>query len=203
MMAAKIVPMTKKQLIQCFKPYRESFPDWAVEHGVVLTRRNGPLKQLIVFRALRSGGYRPSHAINILFSVPDGCTILTSHLDVRYQQVMPREHPVKWPLVLRAMQEQFFPSVRKPLDVLEALRLGEEEAERDRIENISYMTGLAMLNAYVEKTERALWWCDRVEEKARHMGRPLGDWEIRKRQYNLALQEAINAGKAHEFLTIK
>jgi len=44
------------------------------------------------------------------------------------------------------MEEQFLPPVRKPLDAPETLRFGEEEAERDRIDNINYMTGLAVLN---------------------------------------------------------
>lgn len=200
-MPAKIAPLTKKQLTAYFQPYREAFPEWAVEHDVVLTRTCGPLKQTIHFQALRSGAYRPSHAIDILVPVPDGCSILHRHLDCKHREVLPREHSAKWPLVLKAMEEQFVPSIRNPLNVADALRLGEEEAERDCIANINYMTGLAALNAYIGNIERALHWCSRVEERATSIGRPLGDWEIRKRRYAVSLQQALKAGEEREFLT--
>ena len=168
----------------------------------MLTRTHGPLKQAIHFQSLRSGAYRPSHAINILTRVPDGCSILHRHLDVKHREVLPREHATKWPLVLKAMEEQFLPSIRKPLDVAETLRLAEEEADRDRIDNINYSTGLAVLSAYLGNTERALYWCGRVEETATHIGRPLGDWETRKRHYALELQQAVKLGKSTgEFLS--
>ena len=99
------------------------------------------------------------------------------------------------------MEEQFVPSIRKPLDAAETLRLAEEEAERDRIHNINYSTGLAVLNAHLGNTERALYWCGRVEETAAHLGRPLGDWETRKRCYSLDLQRAVSAGKERDFLS--
>ena len=200
-MPVKIVPLTKKQLVEYFQPYREAFPDWGVEHDLLLTRTHGPLKQAIHFQALRSGAYRPSNAIDILMRVPDGCSVLHKHLDVKHREVLAREHATKWPLVLKAMEEQFLPSIRKPLDVAETLRLTEEEADRDRIDNINYSTGLAVLNAYLGKVERAIYWCGRVEETATHLGRPLGDWETRKRRYVLELQQAVKAGKEREFLS--
>jgi hypothetical protein len=200
-MAVKIVSLTKKQLVEFFQPYKEAFPDWAVEHDVTLTRTHGPVKQAIHFQALRSGAYRPSHAVDILLRVPDGCSILHKHLDVRHREVLPRDHATKWPLVLKAMEEQFAPSIRQPLDVTETLRLAEEEAARDRIDNINYSTGLAVLNAYFGHTERALYWCGRVEETAANLGRPLGDWEVRKRRYALELQQAVKTGKEQEFLS--
>src|SRR6267142_2839700 len=104
-MSVKIIPLTKKQLVEYFQPYREAFPDWAVEHDVTLTRTHGPLKQAIHFQAVRSGAYRPSHAIDISMRVPDGCSILHKHLDVKHREVLPREHATKWPLVLKAMEE--------------------------------------------------------------------------------------------------
>lgn len=200
-MAVKIVPLTKKQLVAYFQPYRDALPDWAVEHDVMLTRTHGPLKQAIHFQALRSGAYRPSHAVDILVRVPDGCSILHKHLDVKHREVLPRDHAAKWPLILKAMEEQFLPPIRQPLDVAETLRLAEEEADRDRIENINYLTGLAVLSAYLRNAERAIFWCGRVEETAAHLGRPLGDWETRKRCYALDLQQAIKTGKEREVLS--
>jgi hypothetical protein len=79
----KITPLTKKQLIDFFRVYRDAFPDWSVEHDVMLTRTHDPLRQSIDFQSLRSGAYRPSSAINLLMPIPDGCSILNQHLDVR------------------------------------------------------------------------------------------------------------------------
>lgn len=200
-MAVKIVPLTKKQLVGYFQPYRDALPDWGTEYDVMLTRTHGPLRQAIHFQALRSGAYRPSHAVDILVRVPDGCSILHRHLDVKHREVLPRDHAAKWPLVLRAMEEQFLPPIRKPLDVAEVLRLAEAETDRDHIANINYLTGLTVLNAYLGKAERAIFWCGRVEETAAHLGRPLGDWETRKRCFILDLQQAIKAGKEQEFLS--
>lgn len=194
-------PLTKKEMKELFEPYRQAFPDWEVEHDVMLTRKHGPLRQAIDFQCLRYAAYRPAHSVDILINIPDGCSLLHQYLDGKHQVVERRQHPTKWPEVLTAMEEQFRPSIRKPLDVAETLRLAEEEAERDRIDKINYSTGLAVLNAYVGNAERALYWCARVEERAANLGRPLGDWEIRKREYSLALQQAIRAEQVHGFLT--
>ena len=197
---ATYLPLTKKELTEFFEAYRQAFPDWEVEHDVVLTRKHGPLRQAIYLEGLRYAAYRPGHSIDLLINVPDGCSLLQQHLDVKHRQVERREHAAKWPVVLNAMEEQFLPAIRKPLDVAETLRLAEEEMERDRINNINHFTGLAVLNAYLGNTERALYWCGRVEETATHLGRPLGDWETRKRRYSLELQQAIMAGNVLAFL---
>jgi hypothetical protein len=199
-MAIKITPLTKRQLVEYFQVYREAFPDWAVEHDVMLTRTHGPIKQLIDFQAQRSGAYRPSGGVRILLPIPDGCSILHQYLDVKHREILPREHPSKWPLVLKAMEEQFVPPIRKPLDVAETLRFGEEEAIRDRIDNMNYTMGLAAINAYLGNAERAIYWCHRVEERAANMGRPLADWEIRKKDFAHELREALEAGHEGELL---
>ncbi len=57
--------------------------------------------------------------------------------------------------MVKAMEEQFLPSVRKPLDTAEVLKLAEEEVVRDKIDNINYLSsGLAALNAYVGNMDR-------------------------------------------------
>jgi hypothetical protein len=193
-MALKIVRLTKRQLIEFLQPYREAFPDWAVGHDVMLTRSNGPLKQSINFQTLGSGAYRPSQAINILLPVPDGCTVLHRFLDVKHREVLARQHAAKWPLVLKAMEEQFMPPIREPLEVVRTLRMAEAGADRDQIDNISYTTALAALNAYVGNVERSLYWCDRVEQRAAHLGRPIANWETRKKCYIVELRQALKAG---------
>lgn len=194
-------PLTKRELQECFESYRNAFPAWNVEHDVMLTRKHGPLRQAIYLESLRYAAYRPAHSVDLLFNIPDGCTILHQQLDVKHREVERRQHRTKWPLVLKAMEEQFQPSIRKPLDMAETLLLAEDEVERNRIDNINYSTGLAALNAYLGNRDRALYWCRRIEEAATNMGRPVGDWEIRKRRYALELKQAVKAGTAREFLS--
>lgn len=198
---SQYLPLTKRELKEFFASYRQAFPAWEVENDVVLTRRHGPVKQIIYFEGLRYAAYRPGHSIELLIVIPGGCTLLQQHLDVKHREVERRQHSTKFSLVLKAMEDQFLPSIRKPLDVAETLWFAEEEADRDHIENINNSTALAVLNAYLGNSERACYWCDRVEQTAAQTRRPLADWEIRTRLYAIELQNAVKHGKEHDFLS--
>src|SRR2546426_8957898 len=137
-MPVKIKPLTKQQLFEYSKVYRDAFPDWAVENEVVLVRLQGPIKQCIAFEALRGGAYRPSSSVEV--SVSDGVRILFSFLDIKNREILPRDYLVKWPRIVKAMEEQFRPPIRRPLDVAEVLRLGEQEVARDQIENVNHFS---------------------------------------------------------------
>ena len=191
--------LTKKHLLDCFRNYREAFPDWAVEHDVVLSRVNGAVRQQIGFQALRTGAYRPSCSIQVLL-VPEFCYVLQQWLDVKHREVSLREHATKWPSVVKAMEEQFLPPIRNPLSVVETLRLAEEDTERNGIDNLNNSTGLAALNAYQGNLERALYWCDRVKTCSAKMERQLGEWEVRKVEFVTQLLHAIDEGRERMFL---
>lgn len=100
------------------------------------------------------------------------------------------------------MEQQFLPPIRKPLDAVETLRFVEGEAERKRIDNINYMTGLAALNAYIGNSKRAQHWCDQVKERLANLGREPAEWEFRKAQFTRELRQAIDAGSEQDFLAI-
>jgi hypothetical protein len=197
-MAIKITPLTKRQLVGYFNDYRDAFPDWNVEHDVVFARSQGPVKQHVAFEALRSGAYRPSCSVEIL--VTPGVRVLTRFLDIKHREVLPREHATKRSLVLNAMEDQFQPPIRKPLDVAEVLRLAEEEVVRDRIDKTHHSVALAALNAYVGKLDRATWWCDRVAVQLAALGREPADWELEHAAYVQQLRQAITGGQAPAFL---
>jgi hypothetical protein len=194
-----ILPMTKKELLKYFKDYREAFPDWTVKDDVVLVRSTGPVEQQIGFENLRAGAYRPSCSVRILCA-PPYTAILLRWLDIKHRQILPREHSSKFTSVVNAMEEQFVPAIRRPLDTEEVLQLGEEEAVRDRIDNINHSIGLAALNAYLGRTERALSWCNRVREQLADRGRPLADWETKQADFGEGLREAINSNRETSFL---
>lgn len=192
-------PLTTAQLVAYFNAYRDTFPNWTVEHEATLTRTTWPIKQIIDFQALRSGAYRPSCVVAIL-PAPENCHLLNKWLDIKHREILPREHPTKWPMVLAAMDEQFLPPIRMPLDVAHVLKLAEDEAVRDSIVNVNYSCGLATLNAYVGKLDRAIWWCDRLEDQLATLGRNPADWELRKGAFTRQLRDAIGDDRADQFL---
>jgi len=198
-MSVKIKPMTKRELADCFQVYRQAFPEWTVEHDVVLSRSNGPIKQYIAFEALRAGSYRPSCSVEVA-GTPERIQLLFQFLDIKHRDVLPREHPTKWPKVLKAMEKQFRPSLRKPLEVDDVIRLAEEEVERDGIDNVNYFTGLAVLHAHAENVQRALFWCDLIEHQVTVKGGNATEWEMRLAEFTCGLREALRSGKERAFL---
>jgi len=198
-MPIKIQPLTKAQLVGYFRDYREAFPEWSVEHEVVLYRSAGPVKQLIGFEALRSGAYRPSHSVEVA-GTPEGGQVLFQFLDVRHREVLPREHAAKWPSVVKAMEDQFLPALHEPLEPTEVLRLGEESVVKWKVESPAAFSSLAALSAHLGDLDRSLRWCDRSDSRLASMGRELAEWEVRLVSFNQHLRRAIQKGRTCEVL---
>jgi hypothetical protein len=190
-------PPTKTQLAGYFGDYRAAFPEWEVRHGVALMRSNGVVSQHISFEALRSGGYRPTCAVYVL-GVPDA-QVLARFLTPKYRQVMPREHESSFLHICRAMEDQFLPAIRQPLDTANVLDLAEQEVARDRIDSTNYSVALATLSARTGRMDRAEWWCDRVPEQLALLGRPPADWQLRHVEYARRLRDAIRQRRTDEF----
>lgn len=192
-----IKPLTKKQLKVYFEDYRTAFPDWSVEHEVVLVRSRWPLVQRISFEALRSGAYRPSCSVEA--AIVPGVRILHRFLDVKHRQVNPLGHASRWRGVVAAMEEQFQPPIRTPLEVAEVLQLAEEEVSRDKIDNPNHFSVLAALNGFTGDTKRAAWWCTRVEDWMTRAETPVWDWALQRARYTRGLWKAIEEGRQSEF----
>lgn len=197
-MREAITPLTTRQLIGYVNSYLESFPDWSVENDVVLARSHGPLKQRIAFEALRSGAYRPSCSVAVL-TAPDG-QLLFRYLDIKHREILPRQHSSRRSLVLRAMEEQFLPSIREPLNVAKVLHLAEEEVLRDRIAKTNDSVALAALYVHVGNLDRAKWWCDQVPLQLASLGREPARWEQAHARYAEQLRDAVVHGRAESFL---
>ncbi len=192
-------PLKNSELVKYFRVYRDALPDWNVEHKVVLTRSAGPISQHIPFQALRSGAYRPSCTIWVV-GPPDGAQLLHQFLRHPLEQVSRRQHETKWPLVIKAMEGQFVPAIREPLDIVEVLRLAEEEAEKHGIENMNYLNGLATLNVHVGNMDHAIEWCNRAEGRLDTIGREPADWEQDHARFARQLRDAIHGGRGLAFL---
>ncbi len=192
--------LTKKELAAYFEVYRDAFPDWQVEHGVVLTRTLGPIAQNIAFQSLSYGAYRPECVIAVSGPPNRGSRLLHQMLDVKHRQVERRQHATEWPRVLKAIEEQFLPNVRRPLDIAEVVSLAEESAEHEGIENIRYLNGVAMLNAYLERFDRAAEWCGRAVASLEPSGDELVGWQRDQADFARQLNGAIEQGRGEQFV---
>lgn len=192
-------PLTKAELKKYFNEYRDAFPDWFVKHQMLLARRTGPIEQHIYFQSLRWGAYRPSCSIHV--DGPGiGFQLLNRMLDVKHREVRPIEHVKKFPLVLEAMQQQFVPSVQKPLDVEEVARLAEQDVIDGRAGKIPYLLAIMILCAYLKNYDRALYWHERVESNLVSQPYARPDYEMRHVQLSRQLNEAIRSGNPEPLL---
>lgn len=195
--------LTKKELMAYFEVYRNAFPDWEVKHDVVLTRSLGPIAQNIAFQSLSYGAYRPECLIDVSGPPDLGSRLLHQMLDVKHRQVERRQHANEWPKVLQAIEEQFLPNVRKPLDIAEVVQLAEQGVVRDGTEKIRIMNGLATLNVHLSRNDRAIYWCNRGEQSLEAYGSKLAGWQIAQAEFARNLRIAIEEERGLAFLSNK
>lgn len=188
------LPLTKKQLAEIVECYATVFPDWELVHGQVFTRKHGPIVQYVGIEALRYKAYRPWSGISILPSPT--VRMLYQLLDVKFQQAELREHPMKWKSIVAAMEQQFRPSIRKPLDLREIRELCEQAAK----ESTNDLCMLAILHAYLGEKEKALSCCERMQTVPPPKLAPCLDREQQRREFGRELQQAIQAGNERQFL---
>jgi len=193
-MAIKIQPLTKQQLAEIVGCYATVFPDWEIVNGQVFVRTSGPICQLVGIETLRSGAYRPWAGIRAV-PVRD-VRMLHQFLDVKHVQILPRQHSVMWKSVVAAMEQQFRPSIRKPLDLREIKGLCEQEARP----TTNDLCMLAILSAYVGDRQQALSCCEEMEKAEPPTLAPRLDWERRHLEFGRQLRKAIEAGDERQFL---
>jgi hypothetical protein len=193
-MPIKIRPLTKKQLGEIVECYATVFPDWEIVNGQVFARTLGPIRQLVGIEALRSGAYRPWAGIRAV-SLQD-VRMLHQFLDIKHVQILPRQHPTMWKSVVAAMEQQFRPSIRKPLDLREIMRLCEQEARA----TTNDLCMLAILSACLGEKEQALSFCEQMQKVGAPTLAPPQDWESRHLEFGGQLRQAIEAGQQQEFL---
>ena len=195
----RYLPMTRKEQREVLQCYATAFPDWKVIADGRLVRYHGPIMQQIGFEALRGWSYRPAAVIRAL-PLPT-VRMLDQLLDIkRGGSIGMRDHPRQWKDVVVAMEQQFRPSVRKPLDLREVTELCKHEV----LERTNDLCMLAILNAYLGENEQALSYCERIQAAPLPtLPPPLKAspaWERQRREFGLRLKEAIEQGKAREFL---
>lgn len=198
----KYTPMTKAELKEVVAHYAAHFPEWVIfVDGTAFVRRHGPIQQTIWFQKMNSASYRPSHGIRSLALPGAFVRMLPQVLDVKHEIVEHRWHERKFADTLRAMEEQFRPDIRKPLDIAEVLGLCEAEAA-SMPDTTNNMTMLAVLHAWLGHKAAALDYCKRMQHCPLPRLAPMLEWEEAMRSFGCSLAQSVEAGTAREFLEI-
>lgn len=197
-MKQRYTPMTKAQLKAVMADYAASFPDWQFGHdGQALMRCSGPIRQMIWIQKLGYAAYRPTHVINTtVLPMP---RMLSQILDVKHREVEHRLHEQKFANTLAAMEQQFRPDIRKPLDIAEVLALCEAEAG-SMPDTTNNMAILAILSGWLGRDAEALDYCERMQHCPLPKLAPMPEWEDTMRGFGRDLAGAIGAGRGKAFL---
>ena len=189
-------PMTKKQLKGVVAEYAATFPDWMMlEDNTAFFRDHGPIRQMIWLQRLSYAAYRPTHVISALpIAIP---SMLTQLMDVRNRQVEFKWHERKWRGAVAAMEQQFKPNIRKPIDLAEVLTLCEAEVR----EATNDLAMLAILYAWLERKAEATDCCERMQHCPLPTLAPMPKWEEAMRSFGRDLARAIEAGNERAFLS--
>jgi hypothetical protein len=186
--------LSEKELETIYADYVAVFPDWQKLPGQLIARTFGPIIQHIGLEPLQSGEYRPWSGIRCL--PRPAVRMLHQFLDVKHRQASLREHPRMFKNMVSAMERQFLPSIRKPLDLGEVRTLC-EKAARNSTNDVCM---LAVLNAYLGKKRGALDCCERMQTLPAPTLAPRLDWEAGHKQFALQLMSALNAGTEFQYL---
>ncbi|AKM07956.1 hypothetical protein [Pelagerythrobacter marensis] len=192
--------MTKKQIKEIVAEYAAHFPEWTpYADGAAFVRESGPVRQMIWFQALRTGDYRPTHGISSLVLPEAYIRMLPQMLDVRNRESNLKQHASRMPGMLAAMEQQFRPDVRKPLDITDVLALCEAEAGTMQ-DTTNNMTMLAILSTWLGRDAEALGYCERMQHCSPPMLAPMPEWEDAMRTFGRELAGAIESGHGKAFL---
>lgn len=187
--------MKHRQLVGVVKQFAEHFPGWKIIHGnQAIVRELFPIRQQISFEALRSGAYRPSH---VMASLPVPlCSMLFQFLSIPGRELQYKWHNNHWKEMLDRMDQQFVPSVRRPLDILEVTALCEWEARPTVNDGMM----LATLYAWLGRSSQAIDKCREMQSYPPPALAPRIDWDQRMQAFARDLVTAIERGVEREFL---
>lgn len=192
----KFAPISKAQLKAIAVDYASVFPGWSLlPEGTGIVRSLGPVRQMIWFQKMSSAAYRPTHVMNTTVSpIP---RMLHQLLDVKHREIEVGWHERKLPQVVIAMEQQFRPSIRGPLNVAEVLELCEVESRRDSLNDLVM---LAILYSWVGRQSEALDCCSRMQLCPPPTLAPMPEWDAAMRTLGDQLAEAVENGNGRPFL---
>lgn len=198
MISNKYKPMTNRQLREIVADYANTFSDWTIfGDETAFFRECGPIQQMIWFQKMSYAAYRPTHSITSLLLPEAHIRMLPQILGIRNRETEYHRHENKWHNVLAAMEQEFKPDIRKPLDIAEVLRLCETEARPDATNDL---TMIAILYAWLGRDSDALIICEKIQATTLPSLAPIPKAEEKMKIFGRSLSQAIEAGKTHDFL---
>lgn len=192
-----------QRLMEIANDYATAFPDWSFyrnAHFFGLWRSSGPIRQNIWFGVKSDGEYRLSHDVTsfipTLILIGDQMPwvgMLTQFLSIRdrLQSISSDKHPARWRDAVAAMEREFTPSVRNPLDLVEVAELCATEV---RTWNHNNLTMMAILHVWLGKRDEARQHCIRLQTLEMPANAEMHDWVREMKAFGLDLLRAIEAG---------
>lgn len=191
-------PMTRKQLRDVTAFYAGHFPGWEIVAGrTTFARREFPIEQFVWFQPMGSGSYRPTHAIRAL-PFPEGWPAMLHRTPRHPMSVDYRWHTTNWETMLAAMERDFQPNMREPIDIAHVLWLCENSAYSKSELRPNDLAMLAILNAWLGRNEEALDYCRQIQVYSNPYG--LNEHQQKIFAYEPGLRKAIEEGQARTYL---
>ena len=195
-MKSRFASMTAEQLRTVVDDYAARFPGWSkLRDGTGIARVGGPISQVIWFQKMNYSAYRPTHVVrSVVFEIPRA---MHQILDVKNRETEYRLHAQKISDVISAMEQQFRPNIRAPLDVAEVLRLCELEARPDAANDLAM---LAILHAWLGQSEQALAACRHMSECQLRSPASVPAWGEAMQAFGGELAAAVERNLGRSFL---
>ena len=188
-------PISKEKLAAIAGDYASAFSEWQISPEPSLFREVGPVRQSVTFESLSWGAYRVGQEVApVSFS---GISMLWQYLAPPNQTVRPGQHGARWRAVVAAIEQEFSPPVRKPLNTSEVAQLC-APLEREGVKNDLAM--MAVLYAWLGEHDEAKRRCIRLQSLQQPEQAELLQWDRDLREFSLDLLKAMEAGRERTFL---
>jgi hypothetical protein len=189
--------LTLKELRPIVQYYHSHFPTWRVILDDSLVREAAPVIQGVTVERLSYGAYRMIGYVRVLVAPRDEWAFeLPQELNHKLISIGRREHDALRERVVDAMRNEFEPAMDEPLNPEGVLQLYETRS----LPTIPQAYSLAALNAYLERADRCVYWCERFQELLARFGRPPSETDILRQSYLSQLRQWLDKGTAREQL---
>jgi hypothetical protein len=188
--------LTLPELRPFVADYHRAFPGWQMLAPEIIARESGPLLQYIALERLSTGSYRPTCGVYYLCVPERDGSLGPQWLNIKLRIVDPRAHERLHDKVIEAIHREIVPSVDTPLLPEKVLAL-HEGRELIRSPDAHH---LAVLNAYLGRNERALYWCSRFPELVNHNGLGWQDFDHKRQAFLTSLKQWIEVGQVKQQL---
>lgn len=184
--------ISKSELTTIVADYHLLFPGWEQISPDAIARADGPVMQCIGFESLRGGTYRPMHFLRPLVT-PEICAgFFHQFLQKWPSELLPRQHHEYHRRMSENMKLEFTPSTTEDLDAWKVLDLCEKKAIPKSFE--AY--GLAALNAYFGRDDRARYWCWSYPKLVDALGYAWEPWQLNEKNFLDSLLGWLETGEA-------